>query len=103
LLAIIALAVVEERGSNSPLETLLNNTSLIGIIDISIDPALKPLLDGIAQIGVEEHSYVRLETLLNNIPLANDNTPLASYSVVRGLHLVDSAKTNILALDASTN
>jgi hypothetical protein len=94
--AIIALAIVEERGSNSILETLLNDTSLIGMMDISIDPTLKPLLNRIAQIGVEEHSYIGLETLLNNIPLV-------SYSVVRGLHLVDSTKTNILALDTSTN
>jgi hypothetical protein len=94
---------VEERGSNSLLETLSNNTSLIGMINISINPTLKPLLDKITQIGVEEYSYIRLETLLNNIPLVNDNIALVSYSVVRGLHLVDSTKTNILALDTSTN
>jgi hypothetical protein len=103
LLAVIALAAVEERGSNSTLETLPNDTSLTGTMDISTDPTLKPLLDGIVQTGVEEHSCVGLETLLNNIPLANDNTALASYSIVGGLHLVDSTKTNILALDASTN
>jgi hypothetical protein len=101
--AVIASAAVEERGSDSTPETLPNDTSSTGTMDISTDPALKPLSDGIAQTGVEEHSCVGPETLPNNIPSANDNTALASYGVVGGLHPVDSAETNILASDASTN